>query len=244
MKRIHFIWLLILIVTASCDRDSGSNCARTLGDQTTEIRYPGTFSRIYVVDRINLNYRYSDTCFVKVTYGKNIIGQIETSLSQNTLTIANNSTCNFVRDLSIIPEVTVYAPTLENLENHSSGDITTLDTLKSNFFLYEQFKANGNVRLTLLTDTSQIYLHTGYAGVTVYGKTCKVALYNRSSGQLDAHEFNAENTFVNNSSIQDIRCIATNYLYGEINLSGNIYYSGNPLHVETNIYGTGSVSPE
>lgn len=244
MKRLHFIALLILIVTVSCDRDSGSNCARKLGDETTEIRYPGTFSRIYTADKVNIKYRYADTCFVEVTYGKNIIDQIEISVSLNTLTIANNSTCNFVRDLSIVPEVTVYAPTLENIENHSSGDITTLDTLKSNFFQYEQFKANGEIKLILLTDTAQIYIHTGYSGVTVKGKTYKAALYNRSSGKLDAHEFSAENTFVNNSSIQDIRCVANNYLYGEIRLSGNIYYSGNPVQVETNIFGTGTVSPE
>lgn len=244
MKRIHFIWLLILIITASCDRDSGSNCTRTLGDEITEIRYPGTFSRIYAADKININYRYADTCYVEVTYGKNIIGQIETSVSLSTLTIADNSTCNFIRSLSIVPEVTVFAPTLNNIDNQSSGDITTLDTLKSNFFQYEQFKANGEIKLILLTDTAQIYIHTGYSGVTVKGKTYKAALYNRSSGKLDAHEFKAENTFVNNSSIQDIHCVAGNYLYGEINLSGNIYYSGDPVQVETNIFGTGTVAPE
>ncbi len=244
MKRIYVISLLVFFVSASCDRDSGSNCARKLGDETTEIRYPGTFSRIYTADKVNINYRYADSCFVEVTYGKNIIDQIETSVSQSTLTIANNSTCNFVRNLSIVPEVTVFAPTLENIENQSSGDITMLDTLKSNFFQYEQFKANGEIKLILLTDTAQIYVHTGYSGVTVSGKTFKAALYNRSSGKLDAHEFSAENTFVNNSSIQDIRCVAHNYLYGEIHLSGNIYYLGHPVLVETNIYGTGTVSRE
>lgn len=240
MKRLIVILSLLCIATA-CDRDHGWNCTRSLGDEIKDTRYPGHFTRLYTYNKVNVNYYYADSCFVEVTYGENIIDQIETSVEGNTLKIANNSTCNLVRNLSIVPEVNVFAPTIEYIENRSAADITTHDTLRAGYFQYQQFKANGNVKLKLRTDTAEIFAHTGYTEITLSGSTYKCALYSAATGKLDASRLSAVNTFVNNASIQDISCVAHNYLYAVVNLSGNIRYSGTPGMVETSINGSGRV---
>ena len=236
--------IAFLFLFWSCDRDTGWNCTRKLGDETTEVRFPGSFTRIFSYDRINITYRYADSCRIEVTYGKNMIAEIQTSVSNGSLTIADNTTCNFVRNLSVIPEVVIYSPSLSYFENHSAADIITLDTLRSQKFTYQQYSANGKVHFNLKTDTLECYAHTGFTELILSGRTYKAALYTAATGDYDASRLRSEETYVNNTSNGDMYCVAHAYLYAEINRSGNIFYKGNPSQIQTAINGSGQVIAE
>lgn len=110
-------------------------------------------------------------------------------------------------------------------------------------FLYEQRGSNGNAHLMLNTDSARIYAHTGYTGIYVSGRTSYGGLYNASVGKLDAARLHSDITIVNNSSLQDLPCTSHSYLFGEINLSGNILYSGDPETIDLSINGSGRVLP-
>lgn len=243
MKRYFFIFSTLMLL-ASCNRDTGWNCTRTLGNEITESRYIGHFTQLITYDRVDIAYRYADSCYVEVTYGKNMIGQIGTEREGHRLIISNNTTCNFIRNISVVPRVVIYAPTLSYIENHSAADITTLDTLRAAVFKYQQYAANGEVKLLLKTDTAKIYAHTGYTGITLIGSSFTAELYSASTGKFDASQFIAHQAYVNNTSIQDIRCVALDYLYAVIKRSGDIRYSGDPNLIETSLSGSGSLIAE
>jgi len=208
-----------------------------------EIRQTGNFDKVFISDKVNLDYRYLDSCFVKVQFGENIIHHIQSEVKESSIYVSNEATCNWVRSLKKIPLVTIYAPTLHYLSNTSSATIKMQDTLISSDFLYEQFGSNGSAYLLVKTDSTRVYAHTGYTDIKVNGRTSYAGLYNASVGKLDAATLESEITIVNNTSIQDIPCIAHQYLFGEINLSGNILYSGDPEGIETRINGSGKVIP-
>lgn len=212
-----------------------------MGSDTSEIRHTGHFENIFMSDKINIEYQNADTCYIKVKFGENIIAKIETEVIDQTLYVSNSATCNWVRNLKKTPTVIVYAPTLKYINNTSSGNLTFKDTLTANDFFYEQRNANGTIDILLSTLNTRIYTHTGYTQVNIKGKTQHVGLYNASVGKMDASQLIADTAIVNNTSIQDIKCRAKKYFFGEINLSGNILFYGNPLKVDTSINGSGRV---
>ena len=244
MKKIFYIAIIFSLILSGCNNEDSWDCLKSFGDDVSEIRYPGNFHQVFLTDKVDMDYRYSDSCYVEVFFGENIIHHIETRIDGNSLYIANTATCNWVRTLKKIPLVVVYAPTLSYLENTSSATITMRDTLRSHDFLYEQRGSNGNAHLLLKTDSARVYAHTGYTGISVSGRSTFSGLYNASVGKLDASLLNSDITIVNNTSLQDLPCVANTYLFGEINLSGNILYSGDPENIDTSINGTGQVLPQ
>lgn len=238
----HKIYILLLAVFfCSCKKENNRDCITSMGDEITEVRPSYDFDKIYLTDKVNVEYRYADTCFVEVIFGKNVISHIKTPVKDRTLYIRNEGTCQWVRSLKKIPLVRIYAPTLSYIYNTSSAELNFADTLKAVEFMYEQKNANGNVNLLTQTQRIKIYAHTGYTGVRVSGQTQHAGLYSAATGKMNASALIADTAIVNNSSIQDINCVATTYLFGEINLSGNILYTGEPQLVETSIHGTGRV---
>lgn len=243
MKRSLYI-AITFILLCSCNKEEGWDCLKSLGDEVTEIRYPGSFESVFISDKVSVDYRYANSYYVEVRFGENILHHIQTRVEENALYISNDATCNWVRSLKKTPLVTIYAPTFKYLNNTSSATITMLDTLVSGYFLYEQRSSNGFARLLIKSDTARVYAHTGYTAIRVSGRTRFAGLYNASVGKLDASNLNSDSTIVNNTSLQDLPCVAHDYLFGEINLSGNILYSGEPEHVEKSIHGSGKVLPQ
>src|SRR5690554_842261 len=154
MKRGIYIAIAILIL-CGCNKEDGWDCLKSLGENTTEIRYPGVFTKVFVSDKINLDYRYADSCFVEVRFGENILHHIQTKVAGTALYISNEATCNWVRSLKSIPQVTIYAPAISYLSNSSSASITMRDTLVNNSFLYEQTSSNGSAFILVNTDSTR-----------------------------------------------------------------------------------------
>lgn len=240
----HFLTAWVILVVCGCTDHNEWDCLKSMGTETSEIRHTGNFEKVFMSDRINVSYRYSDTCYVEVKFGKNIIDRVKTRADNHILNISNTATCNWVRDLKKVPLVIIYAPSLMYISNASSANLMFEDTLTANDFWYEQYSSNGEVNLLLNNKKTRIYAHTGYSDIQVAGKTHHAGLYNASVGKMDATQLVADTAIVNNTSLQDLKCTATTYLFGEINLSGNILYRGNPTVVETSINGSGSVIPQ
>ena len=219
------------------------DCFKSSGDEETETRVVGSFSRVFVEDRIDVEYYYSEDYRVEVVFGENIIELIKTKVENEDLKISNNTTCNVVRDLSRHPLVKIYAPHFEYLENRSSGDITFIDTLSSEEFKYEQWESNGVASFLVKNDLTQIVMHVGFCEVTIKGTTDRAELYSAAVGKLEARNLISPGAFVNNTSIQDISVYAEDYLYGEINSRGNIKYTGDPNTIDQAVNGEGNLIP-
>lgn len=241
MRRLLIISLFL--VTAGCAKENRWDCFKSYGDKTTESRVLGEFDAIFLESNIDVEYHFSTDFRVEVVFGENIIEHIKTKVENRELKLSNETTCNWVRDLSKRPLIKIYAPTISYMENRCSGDITFIDTLRSSEFIYEQWECNGVANLLVENDLTVITMHVGYCDVNVGGNTAKAELYSASVGRLRARNLISPITLSNNSSIQDMELFASDYLYAEINLNGDIKYAGEPLAIDENISGTGKLSP-
>jgi hypothetical protein len=239
----HSIFLFIAILLVSCKSEEGWDCTKPYGEKITELRFPGVFHSLDTEGEMDVEYRYSDSAYVNVVSGDNIINRITTEVRDSVLYLRNEESCKWVRDLSRRPKVIVLSPTLKRMQNRSIGDIDFRDTLKSPEFLYEQYDAGGTVNMLLDCPDAFIYMHTGPTALTVKGKAGTAELYSATSGKLMAENFIVNVALVNNTSIQPITCYAVDYLYAGINLSGDILYRGNPGQIDTFLNGSGKLKP-
>lgn len=241
MKNIAYILLALLLF--GCAKENRWDCFKSYGAEKTEVRELAEFDAIYIDNRIDMIYRFDSTYRAEIRFGENIIQHIKTEVSEGNLTITNNSTCNWVRDLSKRPLVTIYAPEFSYMENRCSGDITFRDTLKTNSFEYDQWESNGIARFLIVSDFTRVSMHVGYCDMEISGRTEVAEFYSASAGRLMARGFLSPVTLSNNSSIQNMELSAIEYLYAEVNGSGSIFYSGDPDVIDSNISGSGTVAP-
>jgi len=239
----RFIIISLFIITSGCAKENRWDCFKSYGEKTTESRDIGEFDSIFLTSNLDVEYRYSTDFKVEVVFGDNIIEHIKTDVENRELKISNETTCNWVRDLSKRPLVRIYAPTISYMENRCSGDITFVDTLRSEEFMYEQWESNGVANFLVQNQLTAIIMHVGYCDVTVSGSTSQAELYSASVGRLRARNLISPVTLSNNTSIQDIELYATDYLYAEINLYGDIKYDGEPEVIDENISGEGKLLP-
>jgi hypothetical protein len=245
LKRSIHILLLIFIGTfhLGCDKSEGWDCFKKAGDTITETRQLGAFVNVYAEGKLNIEYHYAAEPFVEVTFGENLIDDIETKVEGGSLYISNETKCNWTRNMSKTALVAIYAPTLDLFENQISGDIQFLDTLYSDVFQYDQWNANGEVSMIFNANIVKIAAHTGFANITASGDCENARIYSGAICIFNAQDLKSPNVSVNNSSIYDISCYSSGYLYGQVNLSGDIIYSGNPDQIDTDIQGSGTVRP-
>lgn len=235
-------WIIsVFMLCVACGKDNRWDCVKSYGDEITESRALGEFDSVFLETNIDVEYRHATDYRLEVVFGENIIDHIKTKVENGALKISNEATCNWVRDLGKRPLIRIYAPTLVYMENRSSGDITFRDTLRSSEFLYEQWESNGVASLLVKNELTAIVMHVGFCDVSVAGITALAELYSASTGKLRAKNLISTVTLSNNSSVQDMELYASEYLYAEINLKGDIKYAGEPANIETRLNGSGKV---
>ncbi len=244
MKQLGLIILSFLsLLFLGCDKDSGWNCGRKLGETIVQDRSVIPFHSVRAEGKINLIFKYADTSTVSVKYGKNMIDEITTEVVDGVLNITDETSCNWVRDLSKVPVVTILTDSLKLFENRLSGDVTFQDTIKSIVFTYDQWDSNGKFHVVVDAVITRCWAQTGYGDLTIIGRTKTAELYCGSSTRYNALGLKSQTTLVNNSSNLDILCNAENYIYGELNENGNIIYTGDPETVESGGNGSGQIFP-
>jgi hypothetical protein len=100
------------------------------------------------------------------------------------------------------------------------------------------------VRINIIGDSLDAYTQTGVADFILNGQVLKAELFNQGVGRIDARGLKSHQTYINNSSINDISAYCTGYLFAINYFSGNIYVTGNPDDQDLVREGTGTISVE
>jgi len=229
----------LMLSVLSCNKENAPDCFQSAGAYATTERKLAEFFAIELNDYIQ--YELCDTTFygVVITAPRNLIPDIETEVNSGKLTIHNRNTCNFVRSFKKKITIRICAPSFSDVQNFSTGDISSVNALRSSKFHIESWDAAGVHRLEVYADTISIGIHTGVCDAVIRGKARDIALFNQGLGTLDARAVNASRAFVNNSSLNDVIVNSTEYLFTAIMSSGNVYYSGSPSSIDTDIQGQG-----
>jgi hypothetical protein len=233
----------LVVSVVSCNKENAPDCFQSAGEFTTTERGLDNFVSVELNDYIQ--YELYDTAFygVIITAPRNLIPDIQTEVKGGKLIVHNRNTCNFVRSFKKKIIVRICSPNFTDIQNYSTGDIRTVNTIQSGKFLMENRHAAGVHQLMMDADTIDIRTHAGVCDVILEGRADAVFLFNQGLGILDARAVNAVEAFVNNSSVNKVFVNSTGYLYSVIYSSGSVYYSGSPTLIDSDIQGQGQLLP-
>lgn len=217
-----------ILLLWSCNKENAPDLFKAAGPVVIESREVETFTQLALYD--NIDYELIDTnfCKVEIEAPKNLIPKITTVVSNGVLTVENTNTCNFVRSYQNRIIVRLYFNSLEYIENHCTGSVNTSAPLHAPVFTIDNKHSNGQVNLNLIGDSITCNAPTGAAEIWLSGTTRKVLLYSNSYGIIHANEMQAQQAYINNSSLQPIYANATDYVFALIEYRGNIELSSAP----------------
>lgn len=233
--------LFTLSLSFSCSREQPDDCFTNTGPQITESRPSESFTTIELYDNVNLVLIPGTTYDLKVEAGKNIIDAVTTVVENNKLVIHNTMSCNWVRNFN--KEITVYvtAPALFEIRYEGSGDITTQSQLTFDSLQFSVWGGAGTFNLDLNVIKLNLAMHYGTVDYHVKGRSLITTVFANSYGPFYCNELISNIVYIRNSGSNNCYVHAVHVLEAEITSVGDIYYSGNPYEVKSNITGSGKL---
>ena len=229
----------LLIILTLCLLAAFPSCKRaplTIGPIVTQTRELDDFSELYLNDNINLSLVRSDTCYIEITTGANIIDNITTEVKDGILTINNITTLNWARPYNYTLDATLYYKDILFLNYTASGTLVSENDYNGvledgEYYIIIIDGGSGDIDLNI-NDCKRLHLYYKYgtSRLTLHGDNNQTISVNKKSyGIFDARNCAAKKVIINSmSSYSDCFINATERLDATINGAGNIYYKGDP----------------
>ena len=112
----------MLTLVVGCDGPDANDCLQAEGNTVNETFQVATFDKISFGDRIRMVLKQGPEQRVVVQTGENLLPEINVSVSNQTLIIADENACNLVRDYGITT-VFVTSPDITQIRNASRWEI-------------------------------------------------------------------------------------------------------------------------
>jgi len=241
MRYLIIIFGIFLLTLTACEKSSLGDCFKTAGKTIIEHRDIPVFKHINLEDNVNLVITQDNRYAIKVETGENLAAKIITEVTDSTLYIRNQNTCNWSRNYS--NEITVYISfqELTSINYRSSGNIVSTNTIVSDSLNISVWDGTGIIDLEIDTKKSVLNLHYGAVDFYIRGKSGVNFIYAASYGPFYCEELKTIYTYMNNRGSNDCYVWATWHLGVVIEYLGNIYYKGDPVTINANITGTGQL---
>ena len=229
----------LLIILTLCLLVAFPSCKRaplTIGPTVTQTRELDDFSELYLNDNINLSLVRSDTCYIEIITGANIIDNITTEVKDGILTISNITTLNWARPYDYTLDATLYYKDILFLNYTASGTLVSENDYNGvledgEYYIIIIDGGSGDIDLNV-NDCKRLHIYYKYgtSRLTLHGDNNQTISVNKKSyGIFDARNCAAKKVIINSmSSYSDCFINATERLDATINGAGNIYYKGDP----------------
>ncbi len=235
---IYIITVIFVLFAASCSKH---DCFKSSGSVQSEHRYLDEFDTIYINDYFQVALKTDTINKVEVEAGSQLIKNIKTDVSNNTLTINDLNACKFIKGYKA-KKLTISTNDISKIIVNDGVELTSVDTLKFNRLLIRYFSDIGSCDLTV--DCKRIIIDVWYASgeYKVRGKTNYLTLSMNSISSAYAYDIEADNVYATSNTLGDIHLGVKKYLYANIKNEGNIYYKGNPSSIKlVDSLGTGKL---
>lgn len=243
MNKFSTIYIALLLLFVSCAKENMGDCFKSVGKQIVERRDLGSFKRLHISKKVDVEFIADTAEYVEVACGENLVEFIETIVKNDTLYITNNNRCNWVRNLNTPIKVLVHFKLIDRIYFTGAGLINSKDTLESENFNLTCFQATGDVNLILKNGWNDIVQLTGQAGITISGTGPYNVVYSSGYGRIDTRNFKATNCYVRHRGTGDFFVTAADTLKVNIELIGNVYYTPTPQNITLQKMGTGNLIP-
>ncbi|NQT76592.1 MAG: DUF2807 domain-containing protein [Bacteroidetes bacterium] len=243
MKRALYI-ILIFLSASSCQKSGIGDCFKNTGPIITESRGASPFTYLHMKNNVDVFLTHDQQYSISVRAGKNIIQGIKTTISDNTLTIQNDNSCNWIRSFENPIEVYLGIPKLDSILYQSSGNLRSLNRIVGDFIQLDVIEGAGSINLEIEMNKSWFNLHYGTVDLRVSGYSHINYLYSGGYGPADLHSLNTVFNYMTNNSTNNCYVRASYMLDVRIFNVGDVYYYGNPTTITTEISGTGKLYKE
>jgi hypothetical protein len=233
MKQTRYITLLFfgtIFFAGGCGKNG---CLKKAGPVKTIVRQLNSFSGILLHDKIDVILTQDSVQQVKIEAGENLLPDVETTVINNVLTVRDNSTCKWVRDLD--EKITVYisSPALHQIIYHGAGNIKSTNTLKADEFTIDSPEGLGLINLQLESRQTNVIIRMNAADIILKGKSDRTSVYCAVSGSVNLRDFVSDYVTIDHRSVRDCWVNVVTTLDARILYKGNLYYKGNPPWIDT-----------
>lgn len=238
-KMVFAIVLITLI--NSCKKDSLCNCLRSAGDTVTEKRNLTSFTSLLVERNVAVDLIQDSICYAKITCGKHLMDGIVTEVKDGKLDVSNINRCNWSRSYKNEFVVEVHCKELINIEYAAAGNLTMLNQFNLDSLYIESTDGSGSVLLNINARVLYAVLNTAVADITINGNSKVNYFFANAQGFFDAGKLNADYVYMRSNTANYCKVNIKNQLDAEIEATGNIYYTGNPLILNLKQTGSGKL---
>lgn len=230
-----------MLLATACSKMNPGDCFTGTGEVTTEKRDAAAFRYLHLYNNVDVYLTYGPAYSIEVHAGKNILQGIKTQVNDNTLTIKNENTCNWVRSYEKPIEVYISTPTLDSIVYQASGNLTSTNQFITDSLKLDVLEGAGTIDLNIVAERSTYNLQYGTVGLNVKGRSHISYVYSGAYGPANLRNLWTVYTFLTNNSTNSCYVWANYTLDAKIENVGDVYYWGNPPIVNYSGSGSGSL---
>jgi hypothetical protein len=236
---ILVLLLPFAILLATCSKDEGV-CISSTGKVITRERGTQPFHSIEVSDNINLILTQDTALYnISVEAGENLIDGITTEIDSGRLVIRNQNSCNWLRSFEIPVNVYLTFNRLDTIVFQAAGNITCTNEWTNESVNLDIIEGAGKINLKLNAFRTYVIVKYGTTDINLSGFSQITTLISYGFGPLHAEDLTSKFTYVSSYSSNDMFVYSSVDLQVEIGNIGDVYYTGNPATISTNIYNEG-----
>ena len=197
------------------------------------------FSAIELKGAADIVYTQERNGRITVTAPEDVIGLIDVSVRNNTLSVSTQRMDEARRNRNFNITVKASSPMLSNIDVRGAGDITLQGTMNLNE-LGVKVKGAGDLKAEDLHCRNLSLDISGAGDVNLQGEAQKAVYMVKGAGDIDAFNFRVHSLVVDVSGAGDVECNASE-LSIENKGAGNVTYKGNPVIKQINSQGIGTI---
>jgi len=233
------IFLAFLLIT--CSKDEGV-CISSTGKVITQDRSSQPYQTVEVYDNINLILT-QDSVYNKITVeaGENLINGITAKIDSGKLVLRNENSCNWLRSFEVPVNIYLTFTQLDTILFRAAGNITCTNDWTNESLSLDVIEGSGNIDLKINAFRTYIIVRYGTTSIKLNGFSQITTLISYSFGPLHAENLTSKFCYISSYSSNDIFTYSSVDLQVEIGNIGNVYYTGNPATISSNIHGEGKL---
>ncbi|WP_298325313.1 head GIN domain-containing protein [uncultured Dokdonia sp.] len=250
-KRNLILQLLLAVLLFSCDTENANDCLQTDGDIITyEIEVP-VFTKIQMEDDIRVLLKQGAEQQVIIETGENLVSDLNFEVSEGTLVLQNNNSCNILREYGRTL-VTITSPNISFIRQASSFDLksegvlsfptlTLFSNTNPNSLDIDDPNKSGNVYLNLAVPLLRISAN-GSSNFVISGRADQMNIsFSDELPQFDGRDFLVDNIQFTHTSAAAMVFNPINSLKGTIRATGDVIVVNEPPLVEVEVLFTGQL---
>ena len=242
MKNI--LYIIVLLIIFSCDTENVSDCLKTSGTTVTKNYSLEEFSKVIFHEGIELEIKQGPINGLRITYGKNIIDEIQSEILDDQLIITNNTSCKLIRDFEPA-KITLTASDISEIRNASQFKVFSTEVLRfhSISLISENYLVDyvnvGDFDLIVENQNISI-ISNNVSNFVIKGSTNKLFVgFYSGQGKFEGELLTAKNIAVFHRGINKMVVNPTQEITGEIRGAGDVISINRPPIVNVEEFYTG-----